>query len=164
MPNDRTGTRNPRGRHPSAHERYHPHAGKIDLVREALEPFGLATNDDKIWSSLEPVFVALAQRYNFRNDKGAVPRPGQVKRSLNQVQKAHDRLKKAAETLIEAIGALDDVALEYMLAYDDPTPLFARGRAEVDGPSVASDAFKRLRDRVFEPEFKEYDRLAAERF
>lgn len=162
MPDDPAGDQ--RGRHPSAHERYRPRPKKIALVRGALEPFGLAPNDNRIWSGLAPVFLAIAQRYNFRNDKGAVPRPGQVKQSLDRVEKAHEQLKKWADKLVAAIGAVDNVALEWMLAYDDPAPLFARGRADAEGPCAASDEFKRLRDRVFESEFEEYDRLASESF
>jgi hypothetical protein len=154
-----------KGTHPSVDKRFRPRTEKLDSVREALEPFGLSKNDDKTWSTtLAPIFLALAHHYNFRRDSGSVPRPGHVIRSLTEVEKASDGLKKAAGAFVEAIGALDDVALEYMLAFDDPHPLFARSRAETAGPSGASDTLKRLRDKIFGPEFKEYDRLAARRF
>jgi hypothetical protein len=154
-----------KGMHPSVDERFRPRTEKLDSVREALEPFGLSKNDDNTWSTtLAPIFVALAHHYNFRCDSGSVPRPGHVIRSLTEVEKASDGLKKAAGAFVEAIGTLDDVALEYMLAFDDPHPLFARSRAETAGPSGASDTLKRLRDKIFGPEFKEYDRLAAQRF
>jgi hypothetical protein len=152
------------GRHPSARKQFRPRGKeKIDLIRAALEPFGLAKNDDKTWSTLAPVFVALAHAYNFQSAKGTVPRPSGVIQSLNQVEQAYSGLKKAAEAFVEAIGSVDDVALEWMLAYDDPVPLYARARTDADGPSSAPKTFKLLRDRVFGPEFKEYDRLAAQR-
>jgi hypothetical protein len=120
-----------KGAHPSVDKRFRPHTEKLDSVREALEPFGLPKNEDKTWSTtLAPIFVALAHHYNFRRDSGSVPRPGHVVRSLTEVERASEGLKKAAGAFVEAIGALDDVALEYMLAFDDPHPLFARRSAK----------------------------------
>ena len=163
MPNDVVTEKNLRGRHPSAHEQFRPHVKKIEAVRKALEPFGLAKDDDKTWSAIRPVIVVLARAYNFRSTKDVVPRPRRVAQSLNKVEQAYDRLKKASEEFVDAIGAVDDVALEWMLAYDDPVRLFNRGRVDADGPSAAPETFKLLRDRVFGREFKEYDRLAAQR-
>jgi hypothetical protein len=148
-----------KGMHPSADKRFRPRGAKLDSVREALEPFGLSKNDDKTWLSLEPVFVALAYGYNFRRTPGAIPRPGGVRSSFDNVEQAFGDLKKAAAAFLESIGAIDYVALEWMLAYDDPVPLFARNRSGADGPSMAPENFKELVEIVFRPELEDWHRL-----
>ena len=120
--------------------------GKLDVVREAFGWFGLEGPGDSRWTSIERAVELIARAYNFLT---ASPNP------LPKTTQTPHQLKKLAtraEGLAKAIEGLNDPAIEWLLAYDNPFLLYARSREGGERPGQAPKEFVELRNMALKDE------------
>ena len=111
---------------------------RASAIREALGPFELDLSPER-WTDAERLFRNCAERYVFIQDnQGQLPRPADVATQL-------ESLATAAKALASAFEGLNGIALEWLLASQEPAYRRSLARADFD----AQEQIRRLRDRVF---------------
>lgn len=104
--------------------------GEITPVRAALEPFGLASDDDDLWAALEPRFKQIASDYLEFNSE--LTRPQDVISQLAE-------LETSASRFGAALRALGPVATDRLLVHqagDGALSRRAREKAKGQKPSM----------------------------
>jgi hypothetical protein len=84
--------------------------GERELIRPALEPFGLKADDQKLWMAIAPAFDRIARDYLFFARPGATPRIGEVEDQLFN-------LEKAAAAMAGALNQMGPVALDWLFVH-----------------------------------------------
>jgi hypothetical protein len=124
---------------PQGTDSFAPFAEFIGPVRKAFEAFGLAKDDEETWSRVKRNIDLIAREHRRLRSQGAIPKPTEIRAQLKGVEEG--ALKFAA-----ALDALSEPALDWILAYNAPLPLFPRSRAGGQSPGEAPIEFLRFRD------------------
>jgi hypothetical protein len=130
---------------PPGADRFAPFPEFVGPVRRAFEAFGLAKDDEETWGRIKQNVDVIAQQYRRLISPGAIPKPSEIRTQLEDVE-------KAARNFAAALDALSEAALDWMLAFDPPAPLFPRSRAGGQSPGKAPTEFLRLLESALGPE------------
>jgi hypothetical protein len=117
-----------------------PADDKSELIRRALEPFGLRADDQQLWTEIAPTFYRIARDYKFLIQPGATPRIGEVEDQLSA-------LANAATDMAVALGKIGTVAFDWLFVFQVGENTLSRrarekGRGPRNRPGVIKDGMR----------------------
>ena len=126
-----------------------PTDDKSELIRRALEPFGLKADDQQLWMAIAPRFYGIARDYKFLTQPGATPRIGEIEDQLFA-------LEKAATAMSSALSEMGTAAFDWLFVFQTGEgTLSRRARAKGRGPRNRPGALDGMRC-LFAREFDDY--------